>query len=111
MSRPRGFIDSLFDFSFTTFVTSKIIKYLYGVWIATSAVSCVSWTIYLATQLHRDVPMGLIAIFMIAYFAMIVILGRVAMEVLIVLFRIAENTAELAERGRAHASQVTQPLE
>jgi hypothetical protein len=38
MESEKSFFESLFDFSFTYFITSKIIKFLYGLCIAGSGI-------------------------------------------------------------------------
>lgn len=93
-----GFFSKLFDFSFSSFVTISIIKVIYGVLIAVAAVVALVILVGLASQGGASIVLGLV----LAPLAFIfyVILSRVWMEVLIVLFRVAENTETIANNSR-----------
>ena len=78
----RGFFASLFDFSFTSLVTTKIIKALYVISVIVIGLS----------SLGLVAP--LVALLWLIY-------TRVILELFIALFRIAENTSELVAQGRA----------
>lgn len=104
-SKMPGFVGGLFDFSFTNFITTKVIKVLYGIWI----LGCVALVLagffgaisqwffsYRARILEGLVMLVLTPIAAALY----LILGRVYMEVLIVLFKIAENLGELNRKTK-----------
>ena len=91
----KGFFGRLFDLSFNEFITTKIITVLYvcsmvgaGVWALTILFSG------FATKSFGGILAGLV----LAPIAFLVgtILARIWLETLIVLFRIAENTAKIA---------------
>ena len=94
----KGFFGRLFDLSFNEFITTKIIKVLYIIAMIASAFGglAVMFGMF-ATKSFFGFVGGLIAgpVLFLVY----VILARVWMEVVIVLFRIAENTAKIADRG------------
>ena len=96
--QEKGFFGRLFDLSFNEFITTKIIKVLYVIAMVASAFGglAVMFGMF-ATKTFFGVVGGLIAgpVLFLVY----VILARVWMEVVIVLFRIAENTAKLAGRS------------
>jgi hypothetical protein len=101
--QEKGFFGRLFDLSFNEFVTTKIIKVLFVLAIIGSAFGGLAIMLGLfATKTFFGVVGGLIAGPLA--FLLYVIAARVWMEVLIVLFRIAENTAKLAGRGESPPS-------
>ena len=94
----KGFFGRLFDLSFNEFITTKIIKVLFVIAIIFSAIGGLAIMFGMfASKSFFGVVGGLILgpVLFLVY----VILARVWMEVLIVLFRIAENTAKIAGRG------------
>ena len=91
----KGFFGRLFDLSFNEFITTKIITVLYvcamigsGVW---------GLTILFGGFASKSFG-GILAGLVLAPIAFLVgtILARIWLETLIVLFRIAENTAKIA---------------
>ena len=94
----KGFFGRLFDLSFNEFITTKIITVLYVCTMAGSGI----WALTIlfggfATKSFGGILTGLV----LAPLAFLVgtILSRIWLETLIVLFRIAENTGKLANRG------------
>lgn len=98
----KGFFGSLFDLSFSEFITPRIIKLLFIISIIVSA-------IFAGMLLVRWLYMGDGAAFLALIgapllFLLYVIMARVWLEVIMVLFRIADNTDQLAGRGNAQAA-------
>ncbi len=100
----KSFWSRLFDFSFSSFITLKIIPVLYGLWIAIGAIGALGM---LATGGMRRMQFSwwlgnflFSLIWAVVFFFLWVIGGRVWMETIIVLFRIAENTSALVRAGR-----------
>jgi hypothetical protein len=95
----KDFFGSLFDFSFTNFITSKIIKLLYGLSILGAAV--LAFVVIIA-GFARGTGSGVFALLIFAplVFLLCVIYTRVGLELIIVLFRIAEHIAQIAEQTR-----------
>ena len=94
----KGFLGSLFDLSFENFITIRIIKWLYVAIIAGVALGSV---LFLAASLGtRSVTSVFVALVILPFFFLFwVTLGRGYLEVVIVLFRIAENTGLLVKQG------------
>ena len=90
----KGFFESLFDFSFTSFVTTRIIGVLYALMIAVG-VLCLLVAIFPVFTMSGVSEAGKLAPFV---FVLYVVIARVFCEVIIVLFKIADNTAILAGR-------------
>lgn len=97
--KGAGFFKALFDFSFTEFVTSKIIKLLYGLTIFFAGIIAL---IIIITGFSVHAGTGILALLIVAplIFLILVIYGRVLLEIIIVVFRIAEHIAEIAKQGR-----------
>ena len=94
----KGLLGALLDFSFTSFITPKIIKVLYAIAIAVSGLATLAIVI---AGLRQGVAAGLGALILGAIlFPLFVVYARVGLEVLIVFFRIEEHTAEMARRGQ-----------
>lgn len=99
MQTPTGFLGSLFDLSFTSFITTKLIKVLYGLWLAVAGLAALVLIISgFQGGAGRGVLMLIIGAPLLFFFS--ALYGRVLMEITIVVFRIAEHTAEIAEQGR-----------
>jgi hypothetical protein len=100
-SGEKGFVGSLFDFSFDSFVTPKIIKVLYvllTVWILLLAL------VFLVVGFRSGGVGGGIAVLVIVDPIFILLsLGvyRVVLEAFMVVFRIHEDTKKLRERAES----------
>lgn len=90
-------ITSLFDFSFSQFVTTKFVRFIYALLLLTNVVSAL---VVLVTTFPFGLLLGPIVFLLLTAFA------RVALEVTIVLFRIAENVQEVARLERAQRSEI-----
>jgi hypothetical protein len=93
-----GFFQALFDLSFSEFITTRIIKVLYV--LAIIGVGLFSLAIFLS--LARAGVGGLILGLIVAplVFLLYVIFTRVWLELIMVIFRIADHTRQIAQRGR-----------
>jgi hypothetical protein len=95
----RGFIGSLFDFSFSTFVTPKIIKVLYilvTIWTALLAL-----TILVIGFRTGGIGGGLFTLIIIEPIFILLTLGvyRVVLEAFMVVFRIYEEMKQIRENS------------
>jgi len=94
----KGFLGALFDLSFSEFVTVKLIKFIYVLLLVLIAIGYVVGVI---TGFADSAGQGLLMLILGVVGAFIaVIFARVYMEILIVLFRIAENSTELVRQNR-----------
>lgn len=93
---PRGFITSLFDLSFSDFITTKIVKFLYILGIIIAAI--VSLTA-IVSGFGLGAGRGIITLILSpVIFLLMVIFYRIWLEMIIVIFRIAEHTSEIAKK-------------
>ncbi len=97
-TEPRGFLEALFDFSFTSLVTTRIVRIVYLL----SVVLAGAWSVlFLLAGLARGGGAGLVSLVLATLgFLVAVTYTRVLLEVLMVIFRIHEHVAELAARSR-----------
>jgi hypothetical protein len=96
MQGNKGFFASLFDISFSSFVTSKLIKVVYVLWMVIAALLAIG---VIVAGFGQSTGSGILALVLspVAFF-LYLILGRVYCELVIVLFRIAENVRDIANR-------------
>ena len=95
--QASGFFGALFDFSFTSFVTPKIIKVLY---ILVTVFVGLSYLLYTAIAFGRDPLLGFAflvvgAVFGIAYLA----LSRVTLEFFMLVFRMSDDIRAMKDRS------------
>ncbi len=89
---------AFFDFSFRTFVTSSFVKVIYGLFLLNVAFTLLVLEV-VAFKLMGDDNAGIGLLMMVSapMIAMLqVLFGRMAMEVIMVIFRIAEDVRILA---------------
>jgi hypothetical protein len=95
MEEPKGFFTTLFDFSFSEFIVPKIIKTLFGIGMLAAAVGALY---FITWGFHSGFLAGLLTIILSpVVFVFYVILVRVYLEVVMVLFRIADNTTRMVQ--------------
>ena len=95
----KGFFASLFDLSFSSFITTKLVKVLFVIFIVIAGLEALAMLVYGFSL--GGVTGGLVAlIFAPVIFLFIVVIGRVYLEICIVLFRSADYLAEIAAQGR-----------
>jgi hypothetical protein len=94
----RGFLSALFDFSFTSFVTTRIIKVLYVLILVLVSLVALFYTI-IAFRLSTG--FGLLVLIIGDPLYIIIVMGfwRLVLEAFVVVFRIAEDVRALRERG------------
>ncbi|HEY3739007.1 MAG TPA: DUF4282 domain-containing protein [Bryobacteraceae bacterium] len=94
----KGFIGALFDLSFSSFITTKLIKVLYILAIIGAGLEALA---VIGVGFARGSMFGLVMLIAspIVFFA-IVILARVYMELVMVIFRAAELLAEIAKNTK-----------
>ena len=95
----RGFFASLFDFSFTSMVTPKIIKVLYVLFTLWTAL--VGLFILVISFRTGGMAGGLFVLIVIEPIFILLMLGvyRVILEAFMVIFRIYEETRKIREQG------------
>ena len=98
MSKDQtSFVSALFDLSFDDFITTRIIKVLYVLLIAITALCVVMMVLGgLFTMFTKSFFGGLGTVLMAPIFGIVsLIVARVYTELIMVMFKIVENTTEL----------------
>lgn len=93
-SKPTNFFSALFDFSFSDFVTPKIVGLIYFLMMVMAGI----YAITLLVAMSAALPGGFLLALPIAVVIFIgsVIMSRIGLEVAVALFRIAQNTTHMA---------------
>ena len=103
----KSFISSLFDFSFTDFITPKIISTLYIIGVIFAIIGSLAFIVVGFTQ---GIGAGIVALLLSPiYFALMVIFIRVYMEIIIILFKINEGISRLSGPDNIVTSRTTPP--
>jgi Domain of unknown function (DUF4282) len=103
----KGFLSSLFDVSFSSLITTRVIKVLY---ILSMIVIGIATLFFIAAGFADSGASGIIALIVAPLIALLyLIYARVLLEVVICLFRIMETNAEMASLQRAAAGPGTPP--
>lgn len=97
-AEPQGFLGALFDFSFTSFVTPKVVKVLYILIVVVVGLSAVGFAL---SVLATNVGLGLIVLLIGAplYFLVVTALYRITLEFFMVIYRMAQDIRAIRERG------------
>jgi hypothetical protein len=91
----QGFFKSLFDFSFKTFITPKIIKVIYGIVMVLAGLGALVFVV-LAFRVNPIAGIFVLVIIAPLEFLIYVIMYRVLLEVVMAIFAIASNTGQMA---------------
>ena len=100
--RPAGqegdFLRQLFDFSFTRFITTRIVKVLYVLGLFFGFAGTVGAVV---SGFYDSVTVGVVTLVLSPLWLLLyAIVIRVLLEMAIVIFRMAENVGEIARQGR-----------
>jgi Domain of unknown function (DUF4282) len=93
----QGFLGSIFDLSFAEFITIRIIKFLFILGIIFAAIGTL---LLIVTGFSNGIGAGILSLVLSPLiFLIYVLVARIWCEMIIVIFRIAENTGRLVDRG------------
>ncbi len=94
----KGFFSSLFDFSFTSYITPRIIKVIFGIVVIVSALVAL---ILVVAAFRANAAAGILVLIVVAplAFLLYVISYRVMLEVVMAVFAIAEHTRHMAAQS------------
>jgi hypothetical protein len=100
----KGFIASLFDFSFSSFITTKLMKVIYGVLLFAALLG--AFAVFMAGvseigSRYGSAARGVLFIILSPIAAVLyVILARLYCELIVVLFRIAESVRDINRKTK-----------
>jgi len=95
----KSSLGMLFDLSFTEFVTTRVIKVLFIIGVIAAAIGSL---VFLWSGIRSGFGRGLLTLVLTPVIFLLWTLGaRIWCELIIVAFRIAENTSRLVEQRKA----------
>ena len=94
----KGSVGMLFDLSFTEFVTTRVIKVLFIIGVIFAAIGTIA---LIVAGFSAGAGMGILFLLLSPIaFLLYVLAARIWCEMIIVLFRIAENTSRLVDQNK-----------
>lgn len=95
-SSQAGFIASLFDFRFDSFVTPRVVRVVYVIAMIMIALSALGFLLF---AFKISIGFGIITLFILCplYFFLYVALWRIALELIMVIFRIGDDVRSIRE--------------
>lgn len=111
MRSDNGFFESLFDYSFTHFVTAKIVRFLYILATVFSGLLALMFGLS-AYRLFEGI-IGLLMLIVVAPLAFLIYVAwvRLILEAMIFLERIARNTREMVVLAGGEPQEKGAPLQ
>jgi hypothetical protein len=96
--QTKGFLASLFDYSFRSLITTKIIKFVY---VLTTIVVAVYYLAFAAIAFSASTVLGVLVLLVFGPILSLVelIWARILLELVIAQFRIMEDTGRLVTLG------------
>lgn len=96
----KGFLNAMFDLSFSSFITPKLIKFIYIISIGLLALFGLGIII---SGFSQGFGPGLAALILAPIIFLLYLMAvRIWLEMTIVVFRISQNVAKIAEAKRLH---------
>jgi hypothetical protein len=94
----KGLLRSLYDFGFTSLITTRIIKFVYALLVISySIVAAILFLVGLATGIAPGILFAII--FVPIFYLIYLILLRIWMEVIVVFFKIGEDVHAIRHRA------------
>lgn len=92
----EGFLAGLFDFGFTAFITTKVIKFIY---VVATALIVLSWLLWLYTAFAYSAGLGLLVLVLGPVVALFwLVLYRIMLELVMMIFRIGADVQAIREQ-------------
>jgi hypothetical protein len=103
----KGFLASLFDFSFSEYITMKVIRVLYMLIVILVGIVALFMLLGGLMALGSNPVQGLLTIILAPVgFLLYVVMSRVYLELVMVIFKIGDNTEKMANGGNHTPPQV-----
>jgi hypothetical protein len=98
LASSKGFMSSLFDFGFSSFVTPKVVKVVY---VLITIVAGLFALVSVAVSFRTNVVFGIVTLFILAPLGFFIYLAlwRIALEIFVVIFRISDDLRAIRDRG------------
>lgn len=100
-----------FDFNFNDFITTRFIKFIYAFVLLSAAFTLLLGGLGVVGMIMQEKHLAAFGmlVFTPIYALFSVLVGRMSLELVIVVFRIAENTQIMAQSSRTQGSEHTMP--
>lgn len=92
----KGFFAALFDLNFTSFITLRFIKVIYGILLVLILVFGLGFFVALLLRGGASIIVAIVVVPLVTLLYLII--ARIYMEVIALFFRIGENTSLIAQR-------------
>ena len=98
-----------FDFNFNDFITTRFIKFIYAFVLLSAAFTLLLGGLGVVGMIMQEKYLAAFGALVLTpiYALFSVLVGRMSLELVIVVFRIAENTQIMAQASRAQGSEHT----
>lgn len=103
-----GFLGALLDLSFSEFVTTKLLKWFYIIAVGAAGLAALGWLLKSLDDGFTSIVVALVVSPL--GFVLAATMARVMVELIIVMFRIAENTGLTAEEAATIARNTAAPM-
>lgn len=100
-ARSKGFVGSLFDFGFTSFVTPTVVKVLYVLIMIVLGLTGLGFAVS-AFSLNKIAGIFVLIVVAPLFFFVSLALYRIVLELFVVIFRIAEDLRAIRNRDGFH---------
>jgi ribosomal protein L37E len=102
LADAKGFVASLFDFGFNSFVTPKVVKVIYVLIMIFIGLGAIGFAL---SALRVNAAFGIISLFILCplFFFVNLALWRIVLELCMVVFRIADDIRQIRMRGDLRA--------
>jgi uncharacterized protein DUF4282 len=108
MNTPQGFLASLFDVSFSSLITTRVIKILY---ILSMVLIGLNVLAFVGAAFAQSAGAGLFTLILAPFIALLfLVYVRVLLEIVIAIFRIMETNGELVALQRAQPGSPATPV-
>ncbi len=107
MELRKGFFEALFDFSFSEFITARLIRLLYGLALVLLGLFVL---VFMVSGFTQSFGYGLLSLILSPVVFLLGAIGtRIYLELVIVIFRIAEHAKRLVELTEARGGMPSPP--
>lgn len=93
-SQAKGFFGALFDFSFTSFVTLKFLKVIYGALVVVILIGGLTFFVVGVARGGGGIAFSIVVVPLVTLLYLVLV--RICMELVALFFRIGEHTSVIA---------------
>jgi len=92
----KSFLDSVLDLSFSSFITTRLIKIIYLIFVI---LACISGLAIIVTGMFNGIGAGVLSLIVAPLIVVLeIMVCRVCLEIVMVIFKIAQDVDKLANK-------------